>query len=62
VAAALDVPSGGVRGMSLPVLRETRMPAVICEVGPPATVVARAGPLAGAIVDALTRWAHTPVE
>ena len=62
VSAALDVPAGGVRGMSLPVLRETRMPAVICEVGPAATVVARAGPLAGAIVDALTRWALTPVE
>ena len=45
-AAALRIPADGVRGMSLPVLRETRMPAVICELGPPAVVVARAGALA----------------
>lgn len=61
-AVALELPPGGIQGMSLPVLRETRMPAVICEVGPPARVVARAGPLARAIVEALTIWAVTPVE
>jgi N-acetylmuramoyl-L-alanine amidase len=61
-AVALELPPGGIQGMSLPVLRETRMPAVICEVGPPARVVARAGPLAHAIVEALTIWAVTPVE
>jgi N-acetylmuramoyl-L-alanine amidase len=61
-AVALQVPPDGVQGMSLPVLRETRMPAVICEVGPPAVVVARAGNLARAIVEALTIWAVTPVE
>jgi N-acetylmuramoyl-L-alanine amidase len=61
-AAALGIPADGVRGMSLPVLRETRMPAVICEVGPPAVVVARAGVLAQAIVEALTIWAVTPVD
>jgi N-acetylmuramoyl-L-alanine amidase len=61
-AVALQVPSDGVQGMSLPILRETRMPAVICEVGPPAVVVARAGNLAGAIVEALTIWAVTPVD
>jgi N-acetylmuramoyl-L-alanine amidase len=61
-ATALEIPPDGIEGMSLPVLRETRMPAVICEVGPPARVVARAGPLAHAIVEALTIWAVTPVE
>jgi N-acetylmuramoyl-L-alanine amidase len=61
-AVALQVPSDGARGMSLPILRETRMPAVICEVGPPAVVVARAGNLAQAIVEALTSWALTPVD
>ena len=61
-AVALGIAPDGVQGMSLPVLRETRMPAVICEVGPPARVVARAGPLARAIVEALTIWAVTPVE
>jgi N-acetylmuramoyl-L-alanine amidase len=61
-AAALGIPAGGVQGMSLPVLRETRMPAVICEVGPATVVVTRAAPLAEAIVDALAQWAVTPVE
>jgi N-acetylmuramoyl-L-alanine amidase len=61
-ATALGIPADGVQGMSLPVLRETRMPAVICEVGPPALVVARAGALADAIVEALTIWAVSPVD
>jgi N-acetylmuramoyl-L-alanine amidase len=61
-AAALGIPADGVEGMSLPVLRETRMPAVICEVGPPAAVVERASALADAIVEALTVWAVTPVD
>lgn len=45
-----------VAGMRLPVLRETRMPAVLCEVGPVDEVVARAGGVAGALTGALTRW------
>jgi N-acetylmuramoyl-L-alanine amidase len=61
-ADALGIPADGIQGMSLPVLRETRMPAVICEVGPPAVVVERAGALAHAIVEALTIWAVTPVD
>jgi N-acetylmuramoyl-L-alanine amidase len=48
--------------MSLPVLRETRMPAVICEVGPPVVVVRRAQSLAGALVDAVGVWVTTPVD
>jgi len=60
--AALDVPAGGVQGMTLTVLRETRMPAVVCEMGPPAVVVRRAGQLAAALVEALVSWATTPVE
>ncbi len=61
-ASALEIPADGVRGMSLPLLRETRMPAVIFEVGPPTLVVARAGALARALVEALTVWAVTPVD
>src|SRR6202020_3143865 len=30
----LAIADGGSRGMSIPLLRETRMPAVICEIGP----------------------------
>ena len=57
---ALGVEDTGCRGMSLPVLRETRMPAVILEVGPASVVVERAPDLARAIVGALTEWAGTP--
>ncbi len=60
-AAALGVPADGARGMSLPALRETRMPAVLCEIGPAATVVRRNGELADALADALAAWAATPV-
>ena len=60
--AALGVSPGGVHGMAVAVLRETRMPAVVCEVGPPAVVVRRAGALAAALVEALVSWAATPVE
>jgi N-acetylmuramoyl-L-alanine amidase len=57
VPGALGVGDGGVRGMSLPLLRETRMPAVLLEMGPASTVVERASSLASAISIALDRWA-----
>jgi len=47
-------------GMALPVLRETRMPAVTCEIGPAALLVERSGSLAGALSAALARWVTTP--
>ncbi len=58
--SSLDLPDGGSRGMSLPVLRETRMPAVICEISPAAVVVEQAATLARAAVDALVEWVGTP--
>ncbi|MGH9079325.1 MAG: peptidoglycan-binding protein [Acidimicrobiales bacterium] len=58
--ASLDLPDGGSRGMSVPVLRETRMPAVICEISPATVVVERAATLARATVDALGQWVNTP--
>ena len=51
--------AGDPSGMSLPVLRETRMPAVLCELGPPAVVVGRGAELACAFSRALERWVHT---
>lgn len=62
VAAALGVAPEGARGMSLSVLRETRMPAVVVEIGPPALVVERGTALADALVSALTAWVVTPVD
>ncbi len=58
--ASLDLPDGGSRGMSLPVLRETRMPAVICEISPATVVVERASTLARATVGALAEWVSSP--
>ncbi|MEM9520584.1 MAG: peptidoglycan-binding protein [Actinomycetota bacterium] len=47
-------------GMRLPILRETRMPAVWCRLGQPADVVERAPALAVALQAALTTWCETP--
>ena len=45
------VTDAGVHGMSVPLLRETRMPAVLVEVGPASTVVEGTPALAAALVD-----------
>lgn len=49
-------------GMRLPVLRETRMPAVVFELGPPALVVERTGELSEALSRAAIRWVRQPLE
>jgi N-acetylmuramoyl-L-alanine amidase len=59
---ALGVQDGGTRGMSIPVLRETRMPAVVCELGPAAQVVERSAAIAVALGQALAAWAQTPCD
>ena len=60
LADALGVEDAGVHGMSVPLLRETQMPAVLVEVGPATIVVERARTLAAAISGALGRWADAP--
>ena len=62
VTAALGVPDGGVRGMALPVLKETRMPAVLCELGPATAVVPRTAELAGVLGEVLSAWAAAPCD
>ena len=58
---SLGLPDGGSRGMSLALLRETRMPAVICEIGPAAVVVERsAEPSPGPPSTPLAEWVDTP--
>lgn len=57
VPATLDLKDGGIRGMAVPVLLETRMPAVLCELGPPSMVVERTAELATAFGDVLAAWA-----
>lgn len=50
------IPPPEVVGMRVPVLRETRMPAVFCELGPAEEVVVRAADLAAALAAATTGW------
>jgi len=57
VPEALGVTDAGVLGMSVPLLRETRMPAVLIEVGPANSVVEGTPALAAALAAALGRWA-----
>lgn len=49
------------RGMRLAVLRETRMPAVLCSLGPVRDVVDATDPIAGAILAAVIDWSLTPL-
>lgn len=56
VPAAYGGDDHGVRGMSVPVLLETRMPAVLCEMAPPAAVVEHGGQVAVEVVNSLERW------
>lgn len=53
-AAQLD--DGRSHGMALPILRETRMPAVLIELGAPNKVTTRLVAVAGAIVRSLDLW------
>lgn len=49
-------------GMRLPVLRETRMPAVLCSVGPVRSVVDRTNLLTEAVTRAVSSWSEAPLE
>ncbi|MDQ3757562.1 MAG: peptidoglycan-binding protein, partial [Actinomycetota bacterium] len=57
VPTALDLKDGGAHGMALRVLLETRMPAVLCELGPAPLVVERTAELAAAYGLVLAAWA-----
>jgi N-acetylmuramoyl-L-alanine amidase len=58
----LGATDGGVRGMALPVLRETRMPAVLAELGAASVVVERNAEVAATLAAALQRWIAQPAE
>jgi N-acetylmuramoyl-L-alanine amidase len=57
VPGVLNIEDAGVQGMSLVILRETRMPTVLVELGPASLVVEHAALLAAALSAALTQWA-----
>jgi N-acetylmuramoyl-L-alanine amidase len=49
------------QGMRLPVLRETRMPAVLCSLGPVRDVVDSTDAISAAIVDSMSGWTVAPL-
>jgi N-acetylmuramoyl-L-alanine amidase len=57
VPGILGIEDGGAHGMSLAILRETRMPSVLVELGPASLVVEGAALLAAALSTALGKWA-----
>ena len=60
VPSALGIEDRGAVGMRVPILRETRMPAVVMELGPAVVVVERAAEVAAAVGEALTCWVSAP--
>jgi N-acetylmuramoyl-L-alanine amidase len=60
LAVPLGTTADAPHGMRLPVLRETRMPAVLCELGPVREVVRAAPKVVGAIATAVNCWVETP--
>lgn len=59
--ATSGVATASPRGMRLPVLRETRMPAAFVHLGPPATIVADSAGVAQALADGIHAWVLDPV-
>jgi N-acetylmuramoyl-L-alanine amidase len=57
VPQVLGILDAGTHGMSLTILRETRMPSVLLELGPASLVVERAGLLATSLSAVLGKWA-----
>ena len=60
VPRRLGIPAAGCRGMRLAILRETRMPAVVVEIGPASVLVVRAAEVAEALEAALGKWVERP--
>ena len=58
--SALGLRSGTVSGMRMAILRETRMPAVLCRLGSPTRVVTHNAAVAATLVGALQQWVQRP--
>lgn len=59
---ALGGTDGGINGMSLPILRETKMPAALCELGPAERVNERMASVAAALAAAVGAWVADPCD
>ncbi|MGH9164499.1 MAG: N-acetylmuramoyl-L-alanine amidase [Acidimicrobiales bacterium] len=62
IPPALGIADRGTHGMAVPVLRETRMPAVLCELGPPTAVVAESATLAQSFTHLMDIWVAAPCD
>ena len=49
-------------GMQMPILRATKMPAVICFLGPPGKVVENTNEIAKGLAEAIANWFKDPLE
>lgn len=56
LSQALGVEDLGVRGMTIPVLLETTMPAIVCDLAPPSVAVERSAQAALELTRCLTEW------
>lgn len=61
LAGALGV-SLPAQPLRIPILRETRMPAVWCRLGPPSRMVQNAPAVAAALREILTAWCRDPIQ
>ena len=57
----LDLPASAPVGMRLPILRESRMPAVACRLGPPSVVLEKQAALAEQMARCLAAWIAEPL-
>lgn len=60
--SGLPLPCAPAQGMRVPILRETRMPAVTCQLGPTTELVTHTAAVAEALTRSVSRWAAAPVE
>lgn len=56
IGARLELGDHRTEGMAVPILRETRMPAIVVELGDPGLIVMKVTEVAQAIVTALEQW------
>lgn len=57
----LKLPARGVEGLRLPILRQTRMPAIVVRLAPLSQIVQQPSDLAGSLTSALSAWAADPL-
>jgi N-acetylmuramoyl-L-alanine amidase len=59
VTQALGLLDGGTSGLSIPLLRESRMTAVLCQLGSPREIRSKSALLANAVQESLREWSRS---